>query len=81
MRADQTFALALLFALAAGCGDSSAGTDAGSRDAGSDAFGSAGLTFRFASSPGLPAEIRDGKKALDPVVLLDSAVTQVASVE
>ena len=33
------------------------------------------------TSPQLHFEIRDGKKALDPVVLLDSAVTQVASVE
>lgn len=33
------------------------------------------------TSPQLHFEIRDGKKALDPVVLLDAGVTQVASVE
>lgn len=33
------------------------------------------------SSPQLHFEIRDGKKALDPVALLDAAVTRVASVE
>jgi murein DD-endopeptidase MepM/ murein hydrolase activator NlpD len=33
------------------------------------------------TSPQLHFEIRDGKKALDPVALLDAAVTQVASVE
>lgn len=33
------------------------------------------------TSPQLHFEIRDGKKALDPVVLLDAAVTQVASVQ
>ena len=33
------------------------------------------------TSPQLHFEIRDGKKALDPVALLDAAVTRVASVE
>jgi murein DD-endopeptidase MepM/ murein hydrolase activator NlpD len=33
------------------------------------------------TSPQLHFEIRDGKRALDPVVLLDAAVTQVASAE
>ena len=33
------------------------------------------------TSPQLHFEIRDGKKALDPVALLDAAVTQVASVQ
>jgi murein DD-endopeptidase MepM/ murein hydrolase activator NlpD len=33
------------------------------------------------TTPQLHFEIRDGKKALDPVVLLDAAVTQVASAE
>ncbi|MGD9507959.1 MAG: peptidoglycan DD-metalloendopeptidase family protein [Geminicoccaceae bacterium] len=54
--------------------------DVGDRVGRGEEIAVVGSTGNVTSSQ-LHFEIRDGKKALDPVVLLDSAVTQVASVE